>query len=184
MNRPEWNKYFMMMAKLVASRSTCASRPVGAVITKNNQVIATGYNGAPPGEWHCSDKGCCHWRTLKAIPGEIEPKEQSRAIHAEMNAIGQAAKHGISTQGAEIYCTLSPCIPCFKTIVAAGITKILFEHVYDNTTDAQNKALFNFYAEFAPTITLEKISITGHEWAYMNGFMTMTPTSKRRHKNY
>jgi dCMP deaminase len=130
-NRPSWHEYFLMMAKLAASRSTCLAFPVGAVIVKDRQVLATGYNGSPSGSVHCTAQGFCY-------PGldscDSPSGLPSRAVHAEANAIAQAAKHGISTQGASIYVTLEPCLSCLKLIISAGIKQVYYETVF-NTGD-------------------------------------------------
>ncbi|MGK7944141.1 MAG: cytidine/deoxycytidylate deaminase family protein [Microcystaceae cyanobacterium] len=122
--RPSWDEYFLMIAKLAATRSTCLAFPVGAVIVKERQVLATGYNGSPSGTTHCTSQGFCY-------PG-LDSCDQSshlpsRAVHAEANAIAQAAKHGISTQGAAIYVTLEPCLSCLKLIISAGIREVFYE---------------------------------------------------------
>ena len=121
--RPTWHEYFIMMAKLAATRSTCLAFPVGAVIVKDRQVLATGYNGSPSGSAHCTAQGFCY-------PGldscDSPSGLPSRAIHAEANAIAQAAKHGISTHGASIYVTLEPCLYCLKLIISAGIREVFY----------------------------------------------------------
>lgn len=113
-----------MMAKLAATRSTCLAFPVGAVIVKDRQVLATGYNGSPSGSVHCTAQGFCYPGLSSCDASKILP---SRAVHAEANAIAQAAKHGISTQGATIYVTLEPCIACLKLVISAGIREIFYE---------------------------------------------------------
>jgi dCMP deaminase len=119
------------MAKLAATRSTCYSRPVGAVIVRDRRVLTTGYNGAAPGTWHCTDKRQCYWRQPEnQVPG-IDPRELSRAIHAEMNAMAHAARKGIIIEGGTIYCTLSPCMNCFK--VCQRGSKRSFRAHYDST---------------------------------------------------
>ncbi|MFN6473120.1 MAG: deoxycytidylate deaminase [Nostoc sp. SerVER01] len=122
--RPTWNEYFLMLAKLAATRSTCLAFPVGAVIVKNKQVVATGYNGSPSGSVHCTAQGYCYPGLSSCDASKTLP---SRAVHAEANAIAQAAKHGISTDGASIYVTLEPCLSCLKLIISAGIKEIFYE---------------------------------------------------------
>ncbi|MGL5032277.1 MAG: deoxycytidylate deaminase, partial [Microcystaceae cyanobacterium] len=122
--RPSWNEYFLMMAKLAATRSTCLAFPVGAVIVKDRQLLATGYNGSPSGSVHCTAQGYCYPGLETCAASSSLP---SRAVHAEANAIAQAAKHGISTQGATIYITLEPCISCLKLIISAGIKEVFYE---------------------------------------------------------
>jgi len=98
--RPSWDEYFMLLTKLAAMRSTCLAFPVGAVIVKDRQVLATGYNGSPSGSVHCTTQGYCYPDLSSCAVSKDFP---SRAVHAEANAIAQAAKHGISTDGASIY---------------------------------------------------------------------------------
>ncbi len=122
--RPTWDEYFLMLAKLAATRSSCLAFPVGAVIVKNKQVLATGYNGPPTGAVHCTDQGYCYPGLSSCNASKTMP---SRAVHAEANAIAQAAKHGILTNGASIYVTLEPCLSCLKLIVSAGIKEVFYE---------------------------------------------------------
>lgn len=122
--RPSWDEYFLMLAKLAATRSTCLAFPVGAVIVKNKQVLATGYNGPPSGSAHCTTQGYCYAGLESCDARRDLP---SRAIHAEANAIAQAAKHGIATDGASIYVTLEPCLFCLKLIISAGIHEVFYE---------------------------------------------------------
>lgn len=122
--RPSWDEYFLMIAKLAATRSTCLAFPVGAVIVKDRQVLATGYNGSPSGSVHCTAQGFCYPGLSSCDASSTLP---SRAVHAEANAIAQAAKHGTSTQGASIYVTLEPCISCLKLIISAGIKEVFYE---------------------------------------------------------
>jgi len=119
--RPSWDEYFMRIAMLAASRSTCLRRQVGAVIVKDKRVLSTGYNGAPAGLAHCLDIGCL--REELGIPSG-ERHELCRAIHAEQNAIIQAATSGTSIQGATLYCTTSPCVLCAKVLINSGIKEI------------------------------------------------------------
>lgn len=121
-SRPSWDKYFLSIAKLVAERSTCLRRQVGAVIVKDKRILTTGYNGAPSGLEHCDITGCM--RDELNIPSG-ERHELCRALHAEMNAILQAAQYGISLNGSVIYCTNQPCIICAKMIINAGIKRIV-----------------------------------------------------------
>jgi dCMP deaminase len=118
-----------MLAKLAATRSTCLAFPVGAVIVKNKQVVATGYNGSPSGSAHCTTQGYCYPGLSSCDASKAMP---SRAVHAEANAIAQAAKHGISTDGASIYVTLEPCLFCLKLIISAGINEVLYETPFNS----------------------------------------------------
>jgi len=122
-NRPPWDDYFMEIAQLVARRSTCTRRKVGAVIVKDKHVLATGYNGAPSGVRHCTEVGCLRAK-LQVASGERH--ELCRGIHAEQNAIIQAARHGVSILGGRFYCTNLPCSICAKMIINAGIGEILY----------------------------------------------------------
>lgn len=125
--RPTWDEYFMKMAYLVAERSTCLRHHIGAVIVKNNYVISTGYNGAASGVKDCLELGCL--RDQMGIASGTR-HEICRAIHAEQNAIIQAALHGVSTENATLYCTHSPCIICAKMIVNAKIKKVIVSKYY------------------------------------------------------
>ena len=122
MNRPSWDEYFMDIARLVASRSTCLRRQVGAVMVKDKNILATGYNGTPSGIRHCSEVGCL--RQQMNVPSG-ERHELCRGLHAEQNAIIQAAKHGVNIDGAVLYCTHSPCIICSKMLINSGIKRIV-----------------------------------------------------------
>ena len=127
-NRPSWDEYFMEMAELTAKRSTCLRRNVGAVIVQDKHIIATGYNGAPRGLAHCGDLGGCLRQKLGVPSGERH--ELCRALHAEQNAIIQAATLGHSIEGASIYITHQPCSICAKMIINAGIDKIVVKEGY------------------------------------------------------
>jgi len=120
----------MDITHLVAKRSTCLRRQVGAVLVKNKKILATGYNGAPSRLEHCLDIGCL--RQKRRIPSG-ERHELCRGLHAEQNAIIQAAYHGVEIHGAAIYCTNHPCIICSKMIINAGIQKIVYEEGYADT---------------------------------------------------
>lgn len=120
--RPSWDEYFIEITRQVATRSTCLRRQVGAVIVKDKRILATGYNGAPSGFAHCSETGCL--REQLGIPSG-ERQEICRGLHAEQNAIIQAALHGVSVAGADIYITHQPCITCAKMIINAGIRKVI-----------------------------------------------------------
>ena len=125
--RPDWESYFMTLAAVAATRSTCLRRQVGAVIVRDGQVIGTGYNGSPKGTPHCSETGCL--RSVLNIPSG-ERQEMCRGSHAEMNAIAQAASVGVSTAGAVLYCTHSPCAFCSKAIINAGIRRVVYLYSY------------------------------------------------------
>ncbi len=125
--RVSFDEYFMQLAHLIASRSTCLSRSVGAVIVRDNHIIATGYNGAPRGVSHCLDTGCI--RREHDIPSG-ERLDICKAVHAEQNAIIEAAYNGVSTKGASIYVTVTPCFTCAKMLVNAGIKEIIIDGDY------------------------------------------------------
>ncbi len=122
-DRPNWNEYFMDIARLVARRSTCLRRKVGAVMVKEKNILATGYNGTPSGITHCAETGCLR-EQLKVPSGERH--ELCRGLHAEQNAIIQAARHGVNISGATLYCTNSPCIICTKMLINAGIREVIY----------------------------------------------------------
>ena len=123
MNRPSWEEYFMDIARLVARRSTCLRRQVGAVLVKDKNILATGYNGTPKGITHCSETGCLR-EQLKVPSGQRH--ELCRGLHAEQNAIIQAASHGANISEATVYCTNMPCIICTKMLINAGIQRVVF----------------------------------------------------------
>lgn len=125
--RPGWDEYFMDITRLVARRSTCLRRQVGALIVKDKKILATGYNGAPAGVRHCSETGCL--REKRGVPSG-ERAELCRGLHAEQNAVIQAAFHGVSIQGAVLYSTTMPCSVCMKMIINAGIQEIVYAEGY------------------------------------------------------
>lgn len=127
MERPSWDHYFMEMAVVAAKRSTCLRRKVGAVLVKNKQILASGYNGTPKGLTHCSDLGCLR-EQLNVPSGERH--ELCRALHAEQNAIIQAAVHGVSISGATLYCTHQPCSVCAKMLINANIVRMVIINPY------------------------------------------------------
>lgn len=123
--RPSKNEYFLEIAKVVASRSTCLKRKVGCVLVKDNRILTTGYNGQVKGFEHCSDIGCAREGIASGSHQEL-----CRAIHAEQNAIIQAAIHGISIEEAICYCTHQPCITCLKMLANASIYEIHYLYSY------------------------------------------------------
>jgi len=126
-HRPSWDEYFMEIAQQVASRSTCTRRRVGAVVVRDKRILATGYNNVPSGIEHCTTRGCLR-DELKIPSGQRH--ELCRGIHAEQNAIAQAARNGVSIEGSTVYCTNQPCILCAKLCINAGITEIVFTGEY------------------------------------------------------
>ena len=129
--RPTWDEYFLQLARQAATRSTCLRRQVGAVLVRDKRILTTGYNGAPRNTAHCLDVGCL--REQLGIPSG-ERQELCRAIHAEQNAIIQAALHGISIEGATLYCTHQPCILCAKMMINARVTKVVYQLSYPDWT--------------------------------------------------
>lgn len=130
LERPSWTEYFMGIADLVATRSTCIRRKVGAILVKERRILCSGYNGAPSKIAHCLETGCL--RDQMKIPSG-EKHELCRGVHAEQNAIIQAACHGISVSGATLYCTDQPCSICAKMIINAGITSVYFRKQYNDS---------------------------------------------------
>jgi len=130
--RPSWDQYFLTITRQVAERSTCKRAKVGAVIVRDKNILATGYNGAPAGLAHCTEVGCLIYES-KTPSGDIE-ENCYRTIHAEINAIAQAAKNGVSIRDAAIYVTHTPCIHCMKVLINTGIKQIFYERDYKATT--------------------------------------------------
>lgn len=126
-DRPNWDEYFMDIAELVSKRSTCLRRGVGAVLVRDRRILATGYNGAPSGMRHCLDVGCLR-EQLNVPSGERH--ELCRGLHAEQNAIIQAALHGVSVNSSILYCTNHPCVICSKMIINAGIVNVVVHDHY------------------------------------------------------
>ena len=125
--RPSWDQYFMDIVELVSRRSTCLRRKVGAILVRDKRILATGYNGPPTGITHCSEVGCL--RDRMGVPSG-ERHELCRGLHAEQNAIIQAALYGVSTKGSTIYCTNHPCIICSKMIINSGIVSFVYGEDY------------------------------------------------------
>jgi len=151
--RPTWDEYFLMIAKLAATRSTCLAFPVGAVIVKDRQVLATGYNGSPSGSVHCTSQGFCYPELSSCDASKVLP---SRSVHAEANAIAQAAKHGICTNGAVIYVTLEPCISCLKLVISSGIKEVFYETPFNS---GEKAALRDMFIKDG-LVTIKQISIS------------------------
>jgi dCMP deaminase len=170
--RPSWDEYFLMIAKLAATRSTCLAFPVGAVIVKDRQLLATGYNGTPSGSTHCTTQGFCYPGLISCDASSSLP---SRAVHAEANAIAQAAKHGISTNGASIYVTLEPCLSCLKLIISAGIREVYYETIFNSG----NKQLVRDSFVADGLVTLKQIQLRD-EIAKQASLFLFNPTSIAR----
>jgi len=126
--RPSWDQYFMTITREVAERSTCLRAKVGAVIVRDRSILATGYNGSPAGLPHCTEAGCLIYESTNP-GGEVE-QNCFRTIHAEINAITQAARNGAAIRDADIYVTHTPCIHCMKVLVNTGIRTVFFGAPY------------------------------------------------------
>lgn len=126
-SRPSWDEYFITLAFEVSKRSTCLRRAVGAVIVKDRRILATGYNGVPSGLRHCEETGCL--RQQLGVPSG-QRHEICRGLHAEQNAIIQAARYGIDIEGSSIYITTEPCSVCAKMLINAGIKEVVFATPY------------------------------------------------------
>ncbi|WP_267383614.1 deoxycytidylate deaminase [Cyanobacterium sp. uoEpiScrs1] len=170
--RPTWDEYFLMMAKLAATRSTCLAFPVGAVIVKDRQVLATGYNGSPSGSVHCTAQGFCYTELSSCNVSSDLP---SRAVHAEANAIAQAARHGITTNDSVVYVTLEPCISCLKLLISAGIKEVFYE------TEFNSRSKFLVKDSFLSDglITMTKIRLS-KQMAQRASLFLLNPTSITR----
>jgi dCMP deaminase len=125
--RPDWDTYFLEIVELVSKRSTCCRRAVGSGLVRDHRILATGYNGAPSKLKHCLDIGCLR-EQLKIPSGERH--ELCRGLHAEQNAVIQAALHGVNTKGSTLYCTNHPCVICAKMIINAGVVRIVIRDGY------------------------------------------------------
>jgi dCMP deaminase len=132
--RPDWDSYFMEIARVATRRSNCLRRQVGAVIVKDRRIVSTGYNGTPRGVRNCYDGGCPRCANNPA-PGEN--LGECLCAHAEENAIVQAAYHGTSVRDGTLYSTLSPCLLCCKMIVNAGLTEVVYEEEYGFSEQAR-----------------------------------------------
>ncbi|HYD49362.1 MAG TPA: cytidine/deoxycytidylate deaminase family protein [Terriglobales bacterium] len=147
--RPSWDQYFMTITRQVAERSTCLRAKVGAVIVRDKNILATGYNGAPAGLPHCLDAGCLVYKSVTPA-GDVE-ENCFRCIHAEINAIAQAAKNGAPIRDASIYITHTPCIHCYKVLINTGIVRICYEKEYKLHTIEE-------LTQYAPQVALERVT--------------------------
>ena len=138
MSRPSWDEYFMLIAYQVATRSTCIRRKVGALLVRDRRILTTGYNGPPTGLPHCIDVGCL--RDRLGVPAG-QRHELCRGLHAEQNALIQAAIYGVSVKGATLYCTHYPCSLCAKMLINAGVVKVVVAEEYPDELARQ------FFAE-------------------------------------
>lgn len=142
--RPSWDQYFLRMARLAATRATCPRRRVGAILVRENRVLATGYNGSVNGASHCDEIGCL-------IVTRDGRESCERTVHAELNAIIQCAKNGVMSVGATMYCTDFPCVSCAKAMVQAGVTRVVYLAEYP---DPNSRGILE-----AGQVSLEKASI-------------------------
>ncbi len=178
MKRAPWHEYFMLLAKMVALRSGCNSRPSGAVIVKDKRILATGYNGPMPGAWHCTDRGPGYcFRREKGIP-DIDKYNYCRATHAEANAIAQAARFGISVEGAALYCTLAPCYVCLKLIASAGIKEVYYEYDY-GSRDFERDQFWQEAIKEAGLRVFQQVKVSEEVLRQLQEILPY-PTSKRR----
>ncbi len=125
--KPDWDNYFMNIAHVVASRSSCSRRQVAAVIVKDKRIISTGYNGTPRGVPNCNEGGCPRCNSDSPSGKDLA---ECLCSHAEENSIVQAAYHGISVKGASLYTTFSPCLICAKMIINSGIEEVVYHKRY------------------------------------------------------
>ncbi|MFW6122872.1 MAG: deoxycytidylate deaminase [Thermodesulfobacteriota bacterium] len=180
--RPSWNEYFMLIAKLVSTRSTCNSRPTGAVLVKDKQILATGYNGSMPGAPHCLGQSMpdgspyCHRRALKI--DDVDKYNFCRASHAEANAIAQAARHGVPIKGATLYVTLEPCYVCVKLLATAQIERVFFELRYESR-DERRDSFWQQAVEEAGFEDYRQLTVSPEALQYILPSLT-GPTSTRR----
>ncbi|MGB7912818.1 MAG: dCMP deaminase family protein [Desulfobaccales bacterium] len=179
--RPSWDEYFMLIAKLVSSRSTCNSRPTGAVLVKDKQLLATGYNGSMPGAPHCSDEVMpdgspyCYRRAMN-VP-DADKYNYCRASHAEANAIAQAARYGVAIKGASLYVTLQPCFVCVKLLATAQIERVYYELGYESQ-DAARDAFWEAAVREAGFQDFRQLSVSPQALAYI--FPSLEEGTSRR----
>lgn len=155
--RPDWDEYFLAIAKLISTRSTCSSRPVGCVIVRDNRILVSGYNGAPPGAPHCTDRNvdgaifCA--RRMSGVP-EHQKLDFCPSVHAEENALTLADKLGVDVAGSAVYTTLAPCVRCIERLRSKGVRHVYYELAYrsvnperDAEWEAQARGCFETYKE-------------------------------------
>lgn len=185
--RISWNEYFMVIAKLVSTRSTCNSRPTGAVIVRDRQILSTGYNGSMPGAPHCSDeinvggKPYCYRRTIKAP--EDDKYNFCRSSHAEANAIARAAKMGIPLDGSTLFVTLAPCYVCLKLLANAGIKHIFYEYRYEST-NGQRDTHWQSVINESPIETFEELKISNEMLLKVSDGLKYPTSGRRLSENY
>jgi dCMP deaminase len=180
--RPSWDEYFMLIAKLVSTRSTCNSRPTGAVLVKDKQLLASGYNGSMPGAPHCRDEVMpdgspyCHRRVLKIA--DVDKYNYCRASHAEANAIAQAARYGVAIKGASLYVTLQPCFVCVKLLATAQIERVYYELAYESQ-DSLRDAFWEVAVQEAGFQDFQQLTVSPEALAYILPSLEEA-TSRRR----
>lgn len=180
--RPSWHEYFMVIAKIVSSRSTCNSRPTGTVIVKGNNILTTGYNGAMPGAPHCIDEpdwnGAPYcFRRAHGVP-DVDKYNFCKASHAEANAIAQAARYGIAIEGSTLYTTLAPCYVCLKLISTSRIRAVYYEHAYESSTPERD-AFWHEAVRESGLEVYEKLIVSPEAYEYIfSGIQNVT--SRRR----
>ena len=145
--RNDWDSYFMEIAKVVSTRATCPRKRVGAVLVRDRIILCTGYNGSVRGMPHCADVGCM-----------MDNGVCIRTVHAEVNAISQAARRGVAVDGATLYCTYSPCLTCLKQIINSGIQRVVFAEAYHGL-DVQDGLMALRHNDFSPGFVLDHLTI-------------------------
>ncbi len=174
--RPSWDSKFMLEAKLAVVRSTCISRPTGAVIVRDNRILTTGYNGALSGMPDCLSDGACYRRAYN-LPEGPSKYDFCRSSHAEKNAIAFAARDGIKIEGATLYCTLHPCIDCAKLIVASGIKEVVYELGYESGDKERDNHWMKFLKDCK--IKVRQYVPSELDKAYAIAFLAQEYTSAR-----
>lgn len=166
----------MILAKIVSVRSTCNSRKVGAVIVRENRLLTTGYNGAVHGAPHCIDRGpdFCLRRTIGAH--DADKYNYCLSSHAEVNAIDQAARFGISLEGGTLYCTLEPCNWCFKQLIQAGIKEIYFEQSYDSRNKRFDEYWRGIMETYQGISVFQQISVSPEALSMVGAVLSGTST--------
>jgi len=185
--RPNWNEYFLVIAKIVSTRSTCNSRPTGAVIVKDKQILSTGYNGSMPGASHCSDDitkdgtPFCYRRFIDAP--EDDKYNYCRSSHAEANAISRAARLGIALDGSTLFVTLAPCYVCLKQLANAGVKHIYYEHFYESTNKERDWH-WQKIVEESPIETFEKLRVSDNTIKQIFNSLRYPTSERRLSENY
>lgn len=180
--RPDWHEYFMAVAKLISTRSTCNSRPTGAILVKNRHILATGYNGSPPGAPHClgnfNPDGTLFCYSRHMGTGDNDKYNYCRSSHAEANAVAQAARLGIAIEGAAVYTTLAPCYICTKLLAAARITEVYYEHDYESSDRRRDEHWQSIFRE-SGILVWKKVTLSPESLAAFAGAFSGI-TSERR----